>query len=325
VSLPDLGGAASRIGTYFDAVTLIPTSLVVTYVFALAATGAWDGTPDWGQSGRALAGLGIGGAAALAGVSLAVSLTLHPLQFGMTQLLEGYWGPRGLARGLAVARTLQHRERRKKLLQMSSDATRILMARTGDVPRDPRTEEVPAVVQEGEATRLLQNYPENSADVMPTRLGNVLRTYERQAGAQYGLPIITVAPHVTLIAAPEQAAYIADQRTELDRAVRLCWLSGVAAVLTVVFLWRSGWWLLLAAVPYSAAYLFYRGAVIVAADYGTAVATVLDLNRFALYERFGVPRPLDSEAERRANAALAELLRRQHVYVEYERPETSQA
>jgi hypothetical protein len=325
VPLPNVDDVAgSRIGRYFDVVTLVPTSLLVTYTFTLFSTRPWDGTPDWSLAARTLSDVGLGGAALLAAVSLALSFALHPLQFGMVQALEGYWGSHHLTRQIMVARTLHHRRMRSRLRRLGRAARAELLALDADAD-NPGPEAVRAVIEEREATRLQRRYPADLANIMPTRLGNMLRRYEQESGAQYGLPILGVAPHLSLVAPPEHAAYIADQRTELDRAVRLCWLSGIAAVVTVVFLWRANWWLLLAAVPYGAAYLFYRGAVIVAAEYGTAVATVLDLNRFTLYERLGLSRPRNSGAEYARNLKLRQLLRGVPVHLPYQQAQPPQS
>ena len=51
------------------------------------------------------------------------------------------------------------------------------------------------------------------------------------------------------------------------------------------------------------------GAVIVAADYGVALSTVVDVDRFLLYERLNVPAPGTLAAERVQAAKLMTLLR----------------
>ena len=159
-----------------------------------------------------------------------------------------------------------------------------------------------------EAARLSAKYPDVEADVMPTRLGNVLRRFESAAGQQYRLPIMSVAPHLALVAPPEQVAYLDGGRTEMDLSIRLCWLSMLASACTVTLFWRTGWWIAIAAVPYGSAYLFYRGSLIMATEYGTAIATLLDLNRFRLYASMGLAPVADTAAERTQNEALARLM-----------------
>lgn len=323
MALAELGAATSKgVGRYFDVITFLPTSVLVTYVYLLARSGSWSGHPDWAAAFDALADLTV--AALLAAASLGLSLILHPLQFGMTQLLEGYWGTSRPARALMAVRVLAHRRKRDALGNVHSDAAEALGLRDGrEVPKNVDKTLLGHVLSLREADRLLQRYPDARSAIMPTRLGNILRRYEWQAGAQYSLPVIAVAPHLSLVAPSEHWAYVADQRTTMDRSIRLCWLSAVATLVTAAFLWRSEWWLLLTSLPYLATYLFYRGAVIAAAEYGIACATVLDLNRFTLYERLEYRRPATADAERTQNAVLLRQLARRPVDITYRNPPTN--
>ena len=306
MSLANLVSAPSAIGRYFDVVTLIPASVFVSYLFLLVQAQPWTGTPDWKAALSGVTSLGLGGTAALVVVALFVGLVLHPLQFGMTQLLEGYWGSTPLAQSLMWRRALHHRRRMQDLAISSSDATNALLG-------VPKGAVVPqslmwAIVQELESERLLTDYPEDQRDVMPTRLGNVLRRYEAGAGRQYKLPLIGVAPHLAFVAPPGQISAMENQRTDMDLAVRLCWLSMLAALCTVALFWRTGWWMIVALIPYSAAYLFYRGSMIMAAEYGTAMATMLDLNRFRLYESMHLKPVRNTSEEREQNVGLSRLV-----------------
>jgi hypothetical protein len=167
-----------------------------------------------------------------------------------------------------------------------------------------------------EIERLAARYPlpnvvgmhEEYDDVMPTRLGNALRKYERQVGSQYGLDAVSVIQHLSFVAPAERVAYVGDQRQLMDLSVRMSATSLIATVIAVTALWRHGPWLFLALVPYGVAYLSYRGAVVVAHEYGAAVAAMMDLDRFALYDALRLPRPKDTAAERQMNAKLMELL-----------------
>jgi len=82
----------------------------------------------------------------------------------------------------------------------------------------------------------------------------------------------------------------------------------IATLVSVLFLWNDGLWLAVATVPYSLAYLFYRGAVVTAHEYGTAVAALVDLNRFTLYERLHLPLPEDIDEELKLNERLSSVL-----------------
>ena len=112
-----------------------------------------------------------------------------------------------------------------------------------------------------------------------------------------------------MVAEERELQYVSDQRTQLELAVRVTVLGMIAAVATVFVLWRHGAWLLLALGPYTISYLAYRGAVVAAHEYGTALTVMVELNRFALYERLRVKPPESLNAEEKLNDGLMRLLR----------------
>jgi len=156
-------------------------------------------------------------------------------------------------------------------------------------------------------TRSLERYPEGRR-VMPTRLGNALRRFEDAAGAQYGLDAILTAPHFSLIAPDQHVQYLRDSRQQMDATIHLCTVSLLATIIAVAFLLTDGMWLLASLVPYVLAYVAYRAAVAAAHEYATAVTTVIDLNRFQLYESLRIDAPRNPEEERTANTQLMDLL-----------------
>ena len=113
---------------------------------------------------------------------------------------------------------------------------------------------------------------------------------------------------MNLVAVKEHKDYVDDCRKGLDLTVRLCVLFALATALSVGLLAGNGAWLLLALAPYCISYLAYRGAVSSAQAYGTALSTLVDLNRFALYEQLHVPFPMDTLVEQNHNAQLMKLL-----------------
>ena len=97
-----------------------------------------------------------------------------------------------------------------------------------------------------------------------------------------------------------------------------------ATFVAIAFLWRHGPWLLLALVPYGIAYLSYRGAIVVAHEYGSAVSTMIDLDRFALYDSLHLPPPATTTAERRMNAQLMELISpNPEIVLRYQHPDAT--
>ncbi|OZM81720.1 hypothetical protein [Pseudonocardia sp. MH-G8] len=160
-----------------------------------------------------------------------------------------------------------------------------------------------------ELDRIADAFPVNRDEFMPTRLGNILRRYEWTVGSAYNIDPIVSVPYLISVSDPADVEYMEDQRSQLDLAVRMTVVSLLATALTVVFLARHGSWLLVALVPYAAAYLAYRGSVVAAAEYGRALSVLITLNRFALYERLRLQMPATTDAERAQNADLMHFLR----------------
>ena len=341
-----ISGIGSAIGRYFSIVSFIPSLFLVSFTFALIESNSWNGSqnPDWARAGSSLTHIGNLGLLVL--ISAAAGLILHPLQFSLVQLFEGYWGTSKLAQRIRLTRILHHYNRCKSLrfgpgldaasiLQCAdepAEAAKRAMSEDGDEDEDDsaadkakRLEEASRLDPEtrfrnrslaDESSRLAKGYPDEITvgnhveydDIMPTRLGNVLRRYERQAGSQYGLDAVSVIQQIAFIAPPDRLEYVNDQRQLLDFSVRMSMTSVIATFVAVAFLWRHGLWLLISLATYGIAYLSYRGAIVVAHEYGAAVSAMIDLDRFALYDYLRIPRPRDTTAERKMNAQLMSLL-----------------
>lgn len=293
---------ATQIGPYFSVVSLLPAALLVTYVRWLLATGALTGPMDWTPSDA----FDLAGAAVTAAVAVVVALALNPLQFGFVQVLEGYWGASAVATAGRASRIAHHRARVIRLIGRANGKDHRHVG-AGQSP----LEDVKRQSRLDESRRQLGYYPAQLNDVLPTRLGNVLRKYEFSVGAPYGLELIPALPRIAMVAREPEIAYVQNQRVQLELAVRTCVLSLIAAFTTCAILVRQGWPVLLSAVPYAVAYLAYRGAILLADEYGTAMTVMLELNRFTLYERLALPRPANSLEERLLNGALMPALKEQ--------------
>lgn len=292
-------------GRYFSLVSVLPSALLAFYVFLLFASGGWSGLPDFRRAANTILHLGLTGIFLLAIASIGVALVMHPLQFVLVQLLEGYWGASRLAERARSSRMQHHWQRTNTLMLQCSQGEDELEDRGELADAEDFRGRMALVSRIAEAGRLSQFHSADPKEAMPTRLGMVLRFYELLAGAPYGLNAIQVMPYMARVAEADDMAYVNDQRSQLDLAVRMSVTAMFACVLTIVVLWRDGLWLLVALLPYLVAYLSYRGAIVAAGQYGQAVAVVIALNRFALYERLHLPLPPTASAEREAAGELA--------------------
>jgi hypothetical protein len=331
------------IGRYFTVISMVPSLLFVLYVYGLLAAGAWSGTFAPVKALHATEDLSVKEIAALLLAALLLGLVLHPFQFSMTQLLEGYWGASCIAGELARRRIMHYRrvardlnaniKRADKAWQRHVEEQR--PSEEGVAREDPQVrlrrnrhwldtwhgDSILADYLHAEAARAARSrYPEAERRMMPTRLGNVLRRYEDRAGRQYGLDILLIAPHLNLVAVKEHREYVDDCRKGLDLGVRVCMLFALATALSIGLLADDGPWLLLALAPYCVSYLAYRGAVSSARAYGTALSTMADLDRFALYDQLHVRPPSNTLVEQDRNAQLMKLLSGDRTYLPYRDP-----
>lgn len=358
-----ISGVGSAVGRYFSIVSFIPSLFLTGFTFALIESGAWNGNknPDWAKAGDAFAHPG--NLALLILISIALGVAVHPIQFSLMQFFEGYWGTGKLAQRARVVRILHHRKRYISLHlelgleadtklkeadnmaeQAANEARKARSAKkTAKAEKAEKAEESAHFKPEvrvtyrsiaDESKRLANGYPVENAvgnqseydNIMPTRLGNVLRRYERLAGSQYKLDAVRVIRHVALVASTQRVEYLNDQRQLLDLSVRMSATSIFGTLIAIAFLWQHGPWLLIALIPYCIAYLSYRGAVTVAHEYGAAISTIIDLDRFALYDHLRIPRPKSAKAERQVNEQLVKLLAHNlSVDLTYEHPGTSEA
>ena len=335
-----------RIGRYFALVSLVPALLLVLWTYILLASGALSGKPALHNAEYALSHWSVGKVAGVVIASFAVALILHPLQFATTQLLEGYWGATSLATTAMKIRIVHHRERQRDLWEKAGSSKKVRTEQALEILRrqpwwhdDPKTQEdsVKSVMEGESGDQLMRyyiaeqeafdkhasKYPADALRVLPTELGNVLRRFEDAAGRQYGLSAIAIAPHLHLVVPPRHLKYLTDAREDMDSAIRICTFGLVASILTVAFLLTDGLWLLWTILPYSVSYLAYKGAVSAAQGYGSVVASVIDLDRFLLYDELGVSRPRDSDEEREGNKLLMRMLGGKQVTVRYRRSETA--
>ena len=263
--------------------------------------------------------LGVGGIAFLALLSVGLGVIIHPIQFAVVQFFEGYWGITLIAQAIR-ARRIRHYQ--CLCQQLSSERLYTwkklnYLRAVGD--KDPVIR-AQLLSRRDEAIRIGGNFPSAINKVMPTRLGNVLRRAESLAGRQYGMDALQVVPQLLLIAPSNHVDYVNDQRTQLDLAVRMTLISAAASATAVVFLWPYRFWVLVAVIPYALAYLSYRGAVIAGGHYGSALDTLINLDRFALYEQLHLQLPATTAGERLTNAKMARLFRYAPGSIEYEHP-----
>lgn len=291
----DLLSIGRDAGLRFTLVGLLPTSVFAALVLAIAWSGAPADAPDLGAISDKAGGLSAteGGLILLA--ILAVAVLLQPLQVGLVRLLEGYWGNSKAGKALAERRKAPQRERFRELED------------TAGTPFKDQDDPAWADAVEA-AAELRRVFPEEERDLLPTRLGNVLRAAETRAGSPYGLEAIVVWPRLYPLLPDPVRGVVDDQRGQLDAAARFCVVFAAAAITSFALLvWHPLWlWVPLVCVLLAA--LAYRAAVGAALQYGESLRAAFDLHRFDLLSALHLSLPRDSTAEREQNRELSAFL-----------------
>jgi hypothetical protein len=212
------------------------------------------------------------------------------LVFGALRTLEGYW-PRWARpvrtavvalRGRAVGRRTgrwRALARRREELTVEEHAEYVTLSRwRAGVPADPR-------------------------DLMPTRLGDVLKAAESRPRHRYGLDAVVCWPRLWLAMPETSRIEVSAARTRLDDGARL-WLWSLFFCVWTVF----AWWAL--GVALVGMLVGYRLALAGATPYGQLVQACYDLHRRDLYTALGQEPATDPRQELQAGRRLTAYLER---------------
>ena len=284
-------------GTLFDKVTglfdkrfvlglLLPVFAFVAGVGALVATDrGWTPVGSWWRALDGTRQLAIGLASAVGIVFIAIVLGTQVV--AITRLFEGYWGPLPVDATLGkLGRRWQNRRRTR------------LAGRTSD--RD--------------YLRFYLGYAP-TGEVLPTRLGNVLRAAESYPGddQRWQLDAVFWWPRLYLLLPDSARAQIDETRATLDQMVVLSMLLAAYVPVAVGFGFagmRPAVWAWCAVGALVVSRLTYLTAVSAAAAFGELVRCGFDLFRTDLLKHLGWPIPETLANERALWLALGQQLYR---------------
>jgi hypothetical protein len=147
--------------------------------------------------------------------------------------LEGYWYP-GVRR-LLTPLTTHQQKRRDHLIQKLSQLN-------PSIDRATSAERAEFVRCDGKAfqgNRALRQYPTQEHDILPTRLGNILRAAERRPRDRYGLDAIICWPRLWLLPPEPAKQELQAARAELNNSARLVLWSLLFLVWSIWAKWAT--------------------------------------------------------------------------------------
>jgi hypothetical protein len=255
--------------------------------------------------------LGAGGIVALVLAVLVLSVLIRPFQIAAVQLLEGYWTARST--GFLEALAVERQRRAKSVAMWAADEGSHPLTRPGpkfaEVAADASARQRAARIQQGARLRS-SDFPASIRQVLPTRLGNILRRAETSAGERYGLDTVTTYPRLYPQLSARLESSIATQLNLIDVSAALTLTLLATTALSAPLIARSGWdaWRLLPAAFAMAAVVAYGGAQRAARIYADLLHTAYDLHRFDMLTALHRPLPEWPALERRENAQLTRFL-----------------
>jgi len=175
--------------------------------------------------------------------------------------------------------------------------------------KDPRIKHVQD--KKSIAGRVLKSdFPEEERLVLPTKLGNAIRSFENYSNIQYNIEAVALWPHLVAKLDKDYAAQVEDSKTSFDFMLNC---SALSAVLSLMFLVggllypmpltsvRSAvFWIAEISIFSAAAHLFYRLAIGQAKAWGNMVKGAFDLYRWELLKQLGYSRLPGTVKEERA-------------------------
>ncbi|HMD96875.1 MAG TPA: hypothetical protein VKM93_06025 [Terriglobia bacterium] len=244
-------------------------------------------------------------AVALTFVVIVITGILYNLNIPIIQLYEGYpWEKSWI--GWPLKRRHQDRLNRAQTLR------RTLQARVDELrAHNPDDAMISAVARQQTRLALMLNteLPDDAKHVLPTRLGNVIRCFERYTSTAYGIDSIVLWPRLIAKIEPGFAGAIDDAKSSFDFTLNCSFLSVLTGLFVVavglsrqspVLSPASAPWLWRAAIFFVLSWTFYKVSIGRAKAWGDTVRAAFDLYRLDLLKGLGYKQQPASYYEERA-------------------------
>jgi hypothetical protein len=258
---------------------LLLTGLMTTVIVA-TRIGAGEALTAWSHESLAAKGLA---AVAFVAFVLLLAGTLSSQFPLVTRCYEGYW-PSWVGRPVQLGRRW-HRFRYRRLVKLSAE--------------NPHAYET-----------LYLRYPPpgHEAQVMPTRLGNILKSAELYPRIRYGLDTVLVWPRLYPLLPDRFASSLGIAKANLDFMLAISTVAAVFSVFAGGYLavFRAPWLFLICFWGGAlVAWITYCGAASAALVYTQQLKTAFDLYRGDLLSQLGIAPPTSPDDERKCWRQLA--------------------
>lgn len=155
-------------------------------------------------------------------------------------------------------------------------------------------------------------FPDEPEEVMPTRLGNILKNSEQYSNQRYDMDAVLLWPRLYAVLPENFLKTFGGAKAALDFMLVISGLSILFAFLTGIYLLvvQGAWWLFLFCYlgGLAVAWLAYGNALEAAITYGQLIKSAFDLYKDELRKQLGYEQPKSLEKERDFWRNLYELI-----------------
>jgi hypothetical protein len=297
-------------GNRFSLVNLLPATLVTVLVVGLIRSGAYS----FSSRPKLSDAIPMGNSAITTSVALAfgiflIAVVLQPFQVAIVRLLEGYWTERGVA-GAVGNLLVQYHLRVKATAEHDASVRGVVPPKTSSLAdlADYEVRRHAVIARANRAEARMRSYPDEDHRVLPTALGNILRSGEDAAGIRYGLDAMTVYPRLYPYISGRLDAAMSQQLDVIDSTSAICVAFGIATISGTPLVLRWDGWSLVPLGLLIVTFFAYAATKAAARDHGVLLATIVDLHRFDLLARLHYPLPKNVDDEWEFNQELSQFL-----------------
>jgi hypothetical protein len=235
--------------------------------------------------------------AILGGLALVAGLALSGTSYYITRLFEGYPLERvsnwPLLKRIYQAALALQRRRYDRLLKIRDDES-----------KPPK--------ERARAARYLDRFFPNRDALLPTRVGNAIRAFERHSNKRWGLDGITIWPRTEALLSAEERELHVDSKINFyvftNAAMGALAVGACLVIDKAVNVPQPASYWPLYAIPFVLGYSLYRAAIEPATDWGDTVRSSIDLHRLEIYEKLGVRTPTSFSDERKLADSVNQVL-----------------
>jgi cell division protein FtsB len=275
-------------------VGLLPNAVPIVFVWLLLRAHSFAGVSDWSRLIPADLKIDVVSVLIVLLVITLLTVLVQPFQLRMIRLLEGYWDSWWLTAQVAPV-FVEYQTRRKKALETRINHLGRQLELLDGSPATTLQEQkrrqwkcARMAAEKQRAKLKLERYPRPTdtpnppTPLLPTALGNALRTGETSAGERYGLTTLASWPRLYPLLSEKFAAMQASARDSLDAAAHFCISFFVVSVVAVVALADEpkAYWI--PALAFALCCLSYVGSIAAAVTFTTYLRVAYDLHRFDL-------------------------------------------